>query len=175
MVLNGDSAEFSPLSLNKSSTDTGLGGTFTGESNCIRYECGVSGPALSLPESLSSDDELIANPLVGGNDVVGERCDFPCLLNDRSPGRMWVGGVMLPKLFDFVRDIAVIKNKHKSQTDDHQKFKKTTYVAVVYPSCSFSLKLIFSYLHLNAHEDSPQYLKMQAFAHNNLQKNIPIY
>jgi len=72
-VLNGDSAKFSPLSLNKSSTETGLGGTLAGESNCIRHECGVSGPALSLPESLSSDEELIANPLVGGSDVVGER------------------------------------------------------------------------------------------------------
>lgn len=90
MVLNGDSAKFSPLSLNKSSTETGLaGGNLTGESNCIRYERGVSGPALSLPESLSSDDELIANPLLlGGSEVVGERYDFPCLLNDRLPGRL---------------------------------------------------------------------------------------
>lgn len=86
MVLNGDSA-FSPLSLNKSSTDSGLAGILTGESNCIRHECGVSGPALSLPESLSSDDELIASPLVGGSDVVGERYDFACLFNDKSPGR----------------------------------------------------------------------------------------
>ena len=121
-MLNGDSAKltkFSPLNLNKSSTDSGLVGTFTGESNCIRHECGVSGPTLSLPESLSSDDELIANPLVGGSEVVGERYDFPCLLNDRSPGRRCVG-VILPKLLDFVRDIAVIKRECKSQTDNHQ-------------------------------------------------------
>ena len=106
-MLNGDSAELSPLSLNKSSTDKGLAGILTGESNCIKDECGVSGPALSLPESLSSDDELIANPFVGGSDV-GERYDFPCLLNDRSPGRLCVG-VILPKLLDLVRDIATMK------------------------------------------------------------------
>ena len=85
VVLNGDSV--SPYNLKRSSTDTGLAGTLTGDSNCIKYECGVSGPPLSLPESLSSDDELIVSPLVGGNELVGERNDVPDLLKERSPGR----------------------------------------------------------------------------------------